>query len=355
MLLLPVTLLLDAPIVVAARDAVGSGAVWHQIGPNPRPMEPSPLPIPRRKRVTEVPPPMPGAAPSATQSGTPAAAPARPATSRYARCLAAGETDLPAAITAARAWLAETPPTPAGAERGAAAQCLGQLLIDSGDYAGAETAFSTSAEQVPASEPAALSALQAMAGNAALAGGRTDAALSWFEKALAPASAATPAGPNSVPADAKPAPAAPTNEALGAIHIDRARALVAQNRLPEASGALEEAHRLAPNDPEGWLLSATLARRGKDLERAQRDIEVAASLASHGHPLGPQIGLEAGVIAMLDGREDAARKSWDSVLATAPGSSEAETAKGYLDQIGPAPTIAPAATAAPPAAPETPR
>ena len=141
----------------------------------------------------------------------------------------------------------------------------------------------------------------------------------------------------------------------GAVQIGRARALVALGRLPEASSALQEAHRLAPNDPEGWLLSATLARRGKDLERAQRDIEVAASLAGHGDPLGAPIGLEAGVIAMLAGREDAARKSWDSVVALAPGTAEAATAKGYLDQIGPAPTsnAAPAAPAAPP--PETSR
>lgn len=347
MLLLTVALLLDAPLSVALETG-GQAEVWHQIGPNPRPMEPSPLPIPRRKRATEVPPPLPGAAQPATQTGLPPAAPARPGPSRYARCLAAGERDLPAAIASARAWLAETPVTPASAERGAAAQCLGLLLIDSGDFAGAESLFASSAEQAPARDPAALSAVQAMAGNAALAGGRAEAALGWFEKALTPMPAAAAAG-----ADAKSKPAAPTNEALGAVQIDRARALVALGRLPEASGALEEAHRLAPNDPEGWLLSATLARRGKDLERAQRDIEVAASLAAHGHPLGPQIGLEAGVIAMLDAREDAARKSWSSVLATAPGSPEAETAKGYLDQIGPAPTKEPAA--APPAALETTR
>jgi tetratricopeptide (TPR) repeat protein len=192
---------------------------------------------------------------------------------------------------------------------------------------------------VPATDAPTLSALQAMAGNAALAGGKADEALAWFDKALAPAPAA---------ADVKTTPAAPTNEALGAVQIDRARALVALNRLPEASGALEEAHRLAPDDPEGWLLSATLLRRGKDLERAQRDIEMAASLAAHGNPLGAQIGLEAGVIAMLDGREEAARKSWASVLATAPGSPEAATAQGYLDQIGPAPVTTPAPPASPP-------
>lgn len=332
-------MLILLPALMAAHAPLPAD-VWHQIGPNPNPQQPSPLPIPRRKRVTEVPPPAPGSAQPATQSATPAPATTRPATSRYAKCLAAAQENPSAAITAARTWLSQAPAAP-NAERGAAAQCLGQLLADSGDYAGAENAFAESAAQVPATDTAARAALQAMAGNAALAGGKTDDALAWFDKALAD----TPSK----------SPSAEENASRGAIQIDRSRALVAQNRLPEASGALEEAHRLAPNDPEGWLLSATLARRGKDLERAQRDIEVAASLASHGDPLAGQIGLEAGVIAMLDGREDAARKSWDSVVALAPDSPEAQTAKGYLDQIGPAPTSsAPAAApAAPP--PETPR
>ncbi|WP_421850996.1 tetratricopeptide repeat protein [Novosphingobium sp.] len=337
-------MLILLPALIAAQAPLMAD-VWHQIGPNPHPFEASPLPIPRRKHETEVPPPAPGAIQPATQSANPAAAPARPATSRYARCLAAGRENPSAAITAARTWLSETPASPANPERGAAAQCLGQLLADSGDYAAAETAFAESAAQVSATDIAARAALQAMAGNAALAGGKADDALAWFDKALA--------DPPSK------APTAEENASRGAVQIDRSRALVAQNRLPEASGALEEAHRLAPNDPEGWLLSATLARRGKDLDRAQRDIEVAASLAAHGDPLGAPIGLEAGVIAMLSGREDAARKSWDSVVALAPDSPEAATAKGYLDQLGPAPTSssapAPAASPAPAAPPETSR
>jgi hypothetical protein len=216
MLIVPPALPLpDAPAALVLRHAAGGADVWHQIGPNPRPMEPSPLPIPRRKPVTEVPPPVPGAAQSATQTGIPAAAPVRPAQSRYARCLAAGDRDPAAAIAAARAWLAETPTSPANAGRGAAAQCLGQLLVDSGDFAGAESAFADSAAQVPATDAPTLSALQAMAGNAALAGGKADEALAWFDKALAPAPAA---------ADVKTTPAAPTNEALGAVQIDRARA-----------------------------------------------------------------------------------------------------------------------------------
>ena len=315
------------PLALFAAEPVPS-VVWRQVGPNPSPQAPSALPIPRRKHVTEVPPPVPGAAhsstPAATQSATPVADPARPAPTRYSLCLAVGEKDLAAGIASARAWLAESQPNAAPSlARGAAAQCLGQLLLQQGDYAGAEAAFAESAGQVPAADVTAAAALQAMAGNAALAGGHAETALTWFNKALA-----------AIPAKA---PTAEDNAARGAVQADRSRALVALDRLPEASGALEEAHRLAPNDAEGWLLSATLARRGKDLERAQRDIEVAAGLAAHGNLLGPQIGLEAGVIAVLGGRDDAARKSWESVLALAPESAEAKTARGYLDQLGPAP------------------
>lgn len=344
-------MLILIPVLIAAQalpSVQAAPEVWHQIGPNPRQYEPSPLPIPRRKRETEVPPPVPGDTPPATQTGNPAAPaqPSAPRPTRYTVCLAAGDKDLTAGIAAARAWLAEASKTATpDTAHGAAAQCLGQLLLQQGDSAGAEAAFVESAGQVPAANPAAAAALQTMAGNAALAGGRAETALGWYDKALAP-----------LPATA---PSAEDNAVRGAVQIGRARALVALGRLPEASGALQEAHRLAPNDPEGWLLSATLARRGKDLERAQRDIEVAASLAGHGDPLAAPIGLEAGVIAMLDGREEAARKSWDSVVALAPDSAEAATAKGYLDQIGPAPTsspaAAPAASPAPAAAPETPR
>lgn len=328
MLLLPFALFAAVP---------SQPVVWRQVGPNPSPQAPAALPIPRRKRMTEVPPPVPGAAQPATQSAVPPPAPVRPAPTRYSLCLAKGEKDLAAGIAAARAWLAESQPNAAAdASRGGAAQCLGQMLSVQGDYAGAEAAYAESAGQVPAADVSAAAALQGMAGNAALAGGRAETALTWFDKAL-----------SAIPAKA---PTAEDNAARGAIQTDRSRALVALDRRPEASGALEEAHRLAPNDPEGWLLSATLARRGKDLERAQRDIEVAASLDPHGGVFGPAIGLEAGVIAVLGGREEAARKSWESVLALAPESAEAKTARGYLDQLGPVP--APPAQAAPP---ETPR
>ena len=80
-----------------------------------------------------------------------------------------------------------------------------------------------------------------------------------------------------------------------------------------------------------WLLSATLARRLGNLESAQAQIEAAAGLA----PGDPAIGLEAGVIAALAGSDEAARKSWNSVVALAPdGRRGNERATAYLAEIG---------------------
>ena len=326
---------LQTPVVWG--PVVGDPVVWHQIGPNPRPYQPSDLPIPRRRKAED----------SVTPSAPAPAAAALPAAqrSRFAQCLTAGTQDPTAGLAAARAWLAENQDKPAPhAARGAAAQCLGQLLAQQGDYPAAAAAFAESVSQVPSNDTATAASLQAMAGNAALAGGDAAGALAWFDKALA--------------APPIQSPATNANEALGAVQIDRSRALAALGSLPEAGTALEEAHRLAPNDPEGWLLSATLARRAKDLERAQRDIEVAARLEPPGGALASAIGLEAGVIAVLGGREDAARKSWESVLALGPESAEAKAARGYLDQLGPdQPSPAqPSPAPAPPASlPETPR
>lgn len=320
MIALPPVLFDPAPALVADQGP-GRAEVWHQVGPNPNPPQPSALPIPRHKRDAAA--PAPAAAPKAPAEIAPTQR------SRFSECLATAQRDPAGGLAAARAWLGEDL---TGEARVAANVCLGQILTQQGDFAGAETAFGDAVVALPASAGAVSAPLLAMAGNAALAAGRAAQAADWFDKALA-------------------VPGQTDNAARGAIAIDRARALVADKRLPEASGALEEAHRLVPEAAEGWLLSATLARRGGDLDRAQRDIEVAAGLAPRDPANAPAIGLEAGVIAMLSGREAAARKSWESVVASAPGSAEATTARGYLDQIGAAPTSGSQTPAAPPPEP----
>ncbi|MCL4673118.1 MAG: tetratricopeptide repeat protein [Sphingomonadaceae bacterium] len=113
------------------------------------------------------------------------------------------------------------------------------------------------------------------------------------------------------------------------IAVDRSRALVALGRLDEAAAALAQARLANPDNDEAWLLSATLSRRMGQLDLAQQQIERAAIL----RPAGPEIALEAGVIAVLAGRDEAALRSWQSVLESAPGTPAALTAADYIAQL----------------------
>lgn len=322
-MIFPVSLL--AALTTVSPVSTGTIALM-QVGPDPSPQAASTLPIPRRRRSAETQVPATTASPAGiggiaqeARKDTPA-----PMPDRLAACLATGRRDLTAGLASARLWRDQAA---TDFDRARANQCLGILLNQSEDYGAAEQAFADAVAAIPAEQAISSVPLLAMAGNAALAAGRADQAAAWFDKALAIK------GNND-------------NATLGAIQTDRARALVAASRMAEAGGALDEAHRLAPDNPEGWLLSATLARRNGDLPRAQRDIEIASNL----DPRDPAIGLEAGVIAVLDGRDAAAMKSWDSVIKTAPDSAEAKSARAYLEQLGPVPT-----SAAPPATKDVPQ
>ena len=227
--------------------------------------------------------------------------------SRLKTCL---DAEPSAAESSARDWLAK-------ADKGslAAAQanlCLGAALSQRGEWAQAEKAFLTGREA--ASESILRAQLGGMAGNAALAQAAPDRALPLLDAAQADAQLAG------------------KSLLSGSIAIDRARALVALKRIPEATEALAQARAAVPDDAQAWLLSATLSRRAGDLPQAQLQIENAARL----DPADPDTGVEAGVIAMLSGHEDAARKSWESVLRSASGTEQAKRAAAYLDQLGPA-------------------
>nr|WP_247718018.1 tetratricopeptide repeat protein [Qipengyuania proteolytica] len=150
-----------------------------------------------------------------------------------------------------------------------------------------------------------------MAGNAALADGKPATADPLFAQAITHAVAA-----------GDPALAA-------GLHMDRARALVAAERPDDAVAALASARELAPEDARVWLLSATLSRRLERLGEAQQQIERAAEL----DPRSAPIGLEAGVIAALSGRDADARRSFESVLVVAPDSDDANRARAYLEQL----------------------
>ena len=263
---------------------------------------PFPLPVPLYAQVaTEAP----------VAIAAPARSPAKPTVEddRLQLCIERAGKDPATSLAEASAWVAAAK----GANRSKPLECLGQIYTVLLRWDAAEGAFAEAAGVTPPADDARRAALFAQAGNAALAGGHADRALNHLDAAVA----VPGIGPL----------------ARGQAEIDRARALLALDRLEDSVAAFAAAQRDAPDDPDAWLLGATVARRRGDYAAAQRQIEVAGKLAS----TDPEVGLEAGVIAMLDGREPAARKAWQSVMLVAPGTREAETAKAYLAQLGDAP------------------
>lgn len=237
------------------------------------------------------------------------AAVAPPQTDLLRDCLNLAMTRPADGIEVAQNWLAaaKTMKDRAGAE-----QCHALALTRIDGFAEAAPLFLSARADTPANEADERARLAALAGNAQLAGGDPATALAALDLAQADSASGS---------DLK---------LRGTIEVDRARALVALNRPDEAASALAAARTAAPANHQAWLLSATLSRRQGKLGEAQTQIERAAQLM----PVDPEIGLEAGVIAVLSGRNESARKSWQSVIKAAPGSPAARTAQGYLDQLG---------------------
>jgi Flp pilus assembly protein TadD len=88
-------------------------------------------------------------------------------------------------------------------------------------------------------------------------------------------------------------------------------------------------HELVPQDPLGWLLSATLARRMGDLVQAKTDIAAAAKLAIS----DPAVALEAGNIAYEAGDLVNAKSNWERAIKFGPDSPAAKAATRYLEQL----------------------
>lgn len=216
-------------------------------------------------------------------------------------CLDTARSDPDKARALAEEWISRT----TGLQRAAGQHCLGVAAANAGDWGAAATAFLAARDD--ADDTGFRARMSALAASALLADDKP-------ADALAALDAADPAGDASL---------------TGTIALDRASALVALNRTDEAEAALAAARAAVPDDAQAWLLSATLSRRTGDLATAQAQIERAAAL----EPRDPAIGLEAGVIAALGGRDDTARKSFESVVAAAPDSPQGTAAKQYLAQL----------------------
>lgn len=230
---------------------------------------------------------------------------------RLDACLDEARRDPAAALRTALAWRDEAK----GKALAEAWLCAGASLSAQDRSAEAEAAYLAARDRTAGTERRPRALLGAMAGEEALK------LKAWDRAELAYGLAQD---------DAK---AAGSLSLAGEIAAHRSRAAVGAGQLDRAAALLAEARQDAPESGLAWLLSATLSRRQNQLAEAQKHIEMAARLS----PQDPAVGLEAGVIAVLAGRDDAARKAWEAVRTMAPDSPEAAIAKGYLDQLGAAP------------------
>lgn len=218
-------------------------------------------------------------------------------------CLDTARSDPAKARAFAEEWVSRTE----GLQRATGRHCLGVAATGQGEWTAAAGAFLAARDE--ASDARFRARMGALAGSALLADSRAAEALAALEVARTDA-----AGESAL---------------AGAIALDQASALVALERLDEAKAVLAEARALVTDEPHAWLLSSTLSRRQGDLVTAQAQIERAAEL----DPRDPAIGLEAGLIAALGGRDEAARRSFESVLAAAPEGPYAAAAQAYLAQL----------------------
>lgn len=190
-----------------------------------------------------------------------------------------------------------------------ARHCQGFAYAEQLNWKAATKAFAESAQAAEVAKDKRIDKFWAQAGNAALAGGDPAKALEYLNAALVQGSL--------------------QGLAKGLVHLDRARAHVALEDYSSAKAEFVLVHKLAPEDPLGWLLSATLARRMGDLEQARKDILMADERA----PGDPAIALEAGNIAYQSGDAANARANWEKAVQIDAVSQSAIAAQKYLDQL----------------------
>lgn len=194
---------------------------------------------------------------------------------RFNDCVRQIAADHEKAIAGAEAWRAAGGGVPAR-------HCLGLAYVAAERWLPAAIAFEQAAAEAESKGDGRAATLWVQAGNAALAGDDAVKARAALDHALAlPVLSGMQRG-----------------EAL----MDRARADVAVDDLKAARTDLDEAIKLVPADPMGWLLSAALARRQGDTDRAHNDLAQAEKLA----PGDPGIAAERTRVSEMRSVPDAA-------------------------------------------------
>jgi predicted Zn-dependent protease len=235
------------------------------------------------------------AAAAAAAAASPAPLSQAEHTERGERCAALADHEPAKAIEEAQSWKA--------AGGGVAAQqCLGIAQAGLGQWSAAAATFEDAAKTAQIAQNRMAVVLWMQAGNAALAGDEAVRARTAFDRALA------------LPGL--------SDEMKGEVRLDRARAGVAAGDPAGARADLDEATRLVPRDPLGWLLTANLARKAGDMPRAFAAIREAARLA----PGDPAVGYEAGNIAAAAGNMEDAKAAWTGAAQAAPDSDAGQAA-----------------------------
>ncbi len=231
-----------------------------------------------------------------------AASPPSPEQARFDACVARTDSDSAQALVEAEEW----------SQKGGGAlarQCMGLAFAAQSRWLPALTAFESAAREAERNRDGRAARMWVQAGNAGLAAGEFARARTALDTALT--SGQLQAGE------------------AGEAHLDRARAFVALKQSALARADIDQALKLVPADPLGWLLSATLARRSGDLPRATTDIAEAMRLS----PDDATVALEAGNIAIMTGANDAAKAAWSAAVKAAPKSAAGIAAAAALQQF----------------------
>jgi tetratricopeptide (TPR) repeat protein len=239
--------------------------------------------------------------------------PADATEARYRACTDLVRTEPAKAIASADAWRLEG----GGLD---ARQCLGLAYVAAERWAPAATAFEQAAREAETKNDGRSADFWTQSGNAWLAGGEPDSAIKAFDAALA----------NS----------ALQGELRGEVHVDRARAAAGLGDMAGARADLDKAVSLVPVDPMAWYLSAALARREGNLQRASSEIAKALELAAR----EASILLEAGNIAGMLGDLPSAKAFYARAAQNDPESRAGRAAAAALAANGSETEAAPAGT-----------
>jgi len=225
----------------------------------------------------------------------PLAIPAGPLPMNAAQCTALAKADPVKAEAAGKAWRDSGGGLPARA-------CIGMAQFGQEHFQDAATTFELAARDAQIADDREAAVLWMQAGNAALAADEAVRARTAFDRVLL------------LPGL--------SDEMKGEVYLDRARANVAANDTVSAKADLDQTTRLVPRDPLGWLLTANLARKRKDMPTAFAAIREAARLA----PGDAAIAYEAGNIAAASGQMDDAKAAWTRAAQADPKSDAGQAA-----------------------------